>query len=146
MQDGDGGDDEERERRGGSGLGGAVSPACLKVANGLRYHLIDIYVDEIEKLSPPTSEEEGTAFEQANYPLVELVSPFENLVLKSPTKLVRERVREMLLDERLERWGYLSPNVKRKGKKGRKGKVDGSDAEMGDDGEDSDEEWGGFGN
>ena len=67
--------------------------------NGLRYHLIDIYVDELEKLKPE---------EMKSYPLPlrELLQPFEELVVGSPTMLIRKRSKELLSDERLAQWGY----------------------------------------
>lgn len=67
--------------------------------NGLRFHLIDIYVDEMEKLKP----EEMTS---DSLPLEKLLEPFQVLVIKSPTKLVRTRSKDLLLDGRLAAWGF----------------------------------------
>lgn len=70
-----------------------------KVPNGLRFHLIDIFVDEMEKLKPE---------EMASnpLPLEKLLEPFRVLVVKSPTKLVRTRSKDLLLDGRLVAWGF----------------------------------------
>lgn len=83
---------------------GPLSPRSIKVPNGLRYHLIDIYLDELEKLEPVDSED------SASIPIDLLVQPYEQLVEKSPTKVVRTRSRDMLQDERLEKWGYTQAN------------------------------------
>ncbi|KAF8417460.1 hypothetical protein EV426DRAFT_623151 [Tirmania nivea] len=79
--------------------GGPLHPRNIKVPNGLRYHLIDIYLDEFEKLEPVNSESAGI-------PIGLLIQPYEQLVEESPTKAVRTRSRDMLRDERLEKWGY----------------------------------------
>ena len=83
---------------------GPLSPRNIKVPNALRYHLIDIYLDELEKLEPVDSEE------NASIPIDLLVLPYEQLVEKSPTKAVRTRSRGILRDERLEGWGYTKAN------------------------------------
>lgn len=49
-------------------------------------------------------------------PLEKLLEPFQVLVIKSPTKLVRTRSKNLLLDERLVAWGFKGAleNKKRK--------------------------------
>ncbi|KAF8440120.1 hypothetical protein BGX38DRAFT_1273177 [Terfezia claveryi] len=83
---------------------GPLHARNIKVPNGLRYHLIDIYLDELEKLEPVDSEE------SADIPIDLLIQPYKQLVEKSPTKVVRTRSRDMLEDERLEKWGYIKAN------------------------------------
>jgi len=73
------------------------SPKDTKVPNGLRYHLIDIYVDELEKLNPEM---------KTPLPVAMLLSPFKELMLASPIKLVRTKSKELLCDGRLVDWGY----------------------------------------
>lgn len=100
----------------------SLSPRNIKVPNGLRYHLIDIYLDELEKLEPVDSEE------SADIPIDLLIQPYEQLVGKSPTKVVRIRSRGILQDERLGKWGYTKAN------KGEGGAANGE----------GEEEWAGF--
>jgi ribosomal RNA-processing protein 1 len=62
-----------------------------RVPNGLRYHVIDIYVDEMERA--------GALGEGA--PLERLLMPLRVLAKESPTKPVRIKAKEALADERL---------------------------------------------
>jgi len=106
----------------------------MKVPNGLRYHLIDIYVDELEKLNP---EEMKTPL-----PVAALLSPFEELMLASPIKLVRTKSKELLCDGRLADWGYdKAPGAVKSRRKEEAEDEDGDDdEEMSGEGE----EWGGI--
>ncbi|TQS37867.1 hypothetical protein Golomagni_01645 [Golovinomyces magnicellulatus] len=65
----------------------------LKIPNGMRYHIIDIYVDELEKL--------GCLEEGSEAPLERLLEPLRSLADNSLTKNVRLKAREALKDERL---------------------------------------------
>ncbi|KAL7270008.1 hypothetical protein RUND412_007295 [Rhizina undulata] len=105
-----------------------LSATDMKVPNGLRFHLIDIYVDELEKFAP-----EGE--KKFPLPIETLVAPFEKLMAKSPTKLVRTRSKGLLMDERLKGWGYTKAPAG----------VSKKDVEQEDMDLDEDEaEWGGF--
>jgi len=106
----------------------------MKVPNGLRYHLIDIYVDELEKLNPGEM--------KTPLPVAMLLSPFEELMLASPIKLVRTKSKELLCDGRLVDWGYdKAPGAaKSRRKEGAEGEDGDGDEEMGGEGE----EWGGI--
>jgi ribosomal RNA-processing protein 1 len=64
-----------------------------KIPNGLRYHVIDIYVDELDKVDA-----------ESNAPLDTLLEPLRKLGKESLTKPVRQRVAEALEDERLQDW------------------------------------------
>ncbi|KAI1002720.1 hypothetical protein K3495_g5486 [Podosphaera aphanis] len=64
----------------------------LTVPNGMRYHVIDIYVDELERIK---------GLEENNVPLEKLLEPLRKLAESSPTKTVRKKAREALQDERL---------------------------------------------
>jgi len=75
-----------------------LSPKDMKIPNGLRYHVLDIYVDELEKIMPEQEEK------RQNVPLQELLEPVTRLAKQSPTKPVRKRAQETLSDDRLKEW------------------------------------------
>ncbi|KAK3700966.1 hypothetical protein LTR37_015672 [Vermiconidia calcicola] len=64
-----------------------------KIPNGLRYHVIDVYVDELVK-----------ADTQKTAPLEKILAPLKKLGKDSFTKAVRTRVQEALDDDRLLDW------------------------------------------
>ena len=64
-----------------------------KIPNGLRYHVIDIYVDELDKVDT-----------KRTVPLEKMLAPLRKLGKDTPTKAVRRRVQEALEDERLTDW------------------------------------------
>jgi ribosomal RNA-processing protein 1 len=70
----------------------------MKIPNGLRYHVIDIYTDELDQVDTPRS---------GNLPIDALFAPLRSLGAESPTKAVRLRVKEALGDERLVDWNNL---------------------------------------
>jgi len=77
------------------------TPLCAKdirVPNGLRYHVLDIYVDELEVVMP---EEED---QWKDMPLEEMLGPVKKLAKNSPTKPVRKRAHETLEDEKVMAW------------------------------------------
>ena len=65
-----------------------------KLPNGMRYHVIDIYVDELERVGVLEAEAESM-------PLDMLLEPLRQLGKNSPTKAVRQKCKEALADERL---------------------------------------------
>lgn len=67
--------------------------AELRVPNGIRYHIIDIYVDELERL--------GYLEDGSEAPIEQLLEPLRCLASKSPTKTVRIKAKETLKDKRL---------------------------------------------
>ena len=93
-----------------------LNPSEQKIPNGLRYHVIDVYVDELDKVDT-----------ERNAPLERILVPLKELAEKSITKPVRLRVKEALEDERLQDW---------KGERKQ-------DTHEGNDGEQN-EEFGGF--
>ncbi|KAL1629868.1 hypothetical protein SLS56_005137 [Neofusicoccum ribis] len=96
-----------------------LNPTDQKVPNGLRLHVIDIYVDELDKVDEAR---------EGDLPLEKVLAPLRELGEKSVTKVVRKNVKEALEeDERLEDWN----NPKKEGEK-----------RNGQEGED--EEWGGI--
>jgi ribosomal RNA-processing protein 1 len=72
------------------------------IPNGLRYHVIDIYIDELDKVD--TSRDD-------NLPLETMLAPLRDLGQKSPTKSVRQRCKEALEDERLQDWNASGTNA-----------------------------------
>lgn len=94
--------------------------------DGLRYHLLDIWIDEIEKaieIDPESGKPVGEV------PMEMLLAPVERLKKESAHRPVRIRAGETLDDERLVEWGF------------KEWKADKADSED----EESEEEWGGFG-
>lgn len=70
-----------------------------KIPDGMRYHLIDIYVDEMDKVDTPRT---------GKLPLDSLLEPLKILKQKSPTKAVRSRAVDALRDKRLAGWNDSS--------------------------------------
>jgi len=101
-----------------------------KIPNGLRYHVIDIYVDELDKVDT-----------ERNAPLEELLKPLRKLGTDSITKPVRKRVQEALEDERLADWKGEGVEEDEDGVDG-EAEVDDADAGAA---QNEDDEFGGFG-
>ena len=70
-----------------------LSPYQPKIPNGLRFHVIDVYVDELDKVDTGR-----------NVPLEKMLAPLRMLAEKSLTRPVRDRAKEALADERLGDW------------------------------------------
>lgn len=65
----------------------------LRVPNGIRFHVLDLWVDELEKVG---------MLEEGNEEVLEsLLEPVRKLAKDSPTKAVRKKAKEALGDERL---------------------------------------------
>ncbi|KAM5471768.1 hypothetical protein MauCBS54593_003172 [Microsporum audouinii] len=118
-----------------SGHGKDENGASIKMPkgpDGIRYHLMDIWLDELEKCatepdesSAGDDEEPATTKLKEGVPMELLLRPIERLESKSPNKTVRTRAKETLADERLISWGVREP-------------------EKPEDGSDDEEEWGGI--
>ncbi|KAL5045844.1 hypothetical protein BDW71DRAFT_75868 [Aspergillus fruticulosus] len=93
--------------------------------DGLRYHLLDIYIDELGKVLELDAE---TGKPVGEVPAEILLAPIERLKAESPHKPVRVRATETLADERLVTWGLREKEKKEESEE-----------------ESSEEEWGGFG-
>ncbi|KAH8697350.1 nucleolar protein,Nop52-domain-containing protein [Talaromyces proteolyticus] len=80
--------------------------------DGLRYHINDIWLDELAKVIDTNSgEDEGegqkSLKDRFDIPMDLLLRPFKKLKNECPTKSVRLRVsREVLEDARLVEWGF----------------------------------------
>lgn len=66
-----------------------------KVPNGLRYHVLDIYVDELEKVDDEN---------EADLPAESLLAPIAVLSKECPTKSIRRQAKEVLADPRVRSW------------------------------------------
>ena len=99
----------------------------MKIPNGMRYHVLDIYVDELDKVD---EKREG------KMPLELLLGPVQALEKESPMKVVRKRAKEALEDERLKNWN----------KDFKEGPLenDRGVSDERDEGEEDDDEWGGI--
>ncbi|KAF1833564.1 hypothetical protein BDW02DRAFT_589562 [Decorospora gaudefroyi] len=94
----------------------------MKIPNGLRYHVMDVWVDELEKFGGDEWESEDRS-----EILEELIVPVERMAKEGKLKPLREAAKECLADERLRAWR-------------------GQEDEVLDQSEEDDEEveWGGF--
>lgn len=72
-----------------------LNPRDKKIPNGMRYHVIDIYIDELDVVD---EKREG------KMPLEKLLKPLRSIASESPTKSIRSRAQEALDDERLKVW------------------------------------------
>lgn len=95
----------------------------MKIPNGLRYHVLDIWVDELQKVEGAEWEKE-----ERGGTLDTVVQPIEKLAEEGKLKVLRDAAKECLADGRLRAW------------RGQK------DTEMNQDVEEDDEEveWGGI--
>jgi ribosomal RNA-processing protein 1 len=123
-----------------------LSPRERKVPDGLRYHVLDIYVDELERAialgedggneeeKEEEEEEQGEEeiSEKTRTRVERLLAPVETVAKEGLSKGVRVRAKEVLADERVVRW-------RTKGKGESRSSADGGEAGEQDD------EWGGLG-
>lgn len=72
----------------------------MKIPNGLRYHVMDVYVDELEKVGGSEWEEK----EERKQILETLVQPIEKMAKEGKLKVLRAAAKECLADERLRAW------------------------------------------
>lgn len=71
----------------------ALNVEDMRLSNGMRYHVIDVYVDELERVGALEEQQEGD--------LERMLEPLRRLGKESPTKGVRSKCKEALEDERL---------------------------------------------
>jgi len=105
-----------------------LNPTDPKIPNGMRYHVLDIYVDELDKID---------ADREGKMPLKNLLAPVETLEKTAATKAVRKHAKEALEDERLKDWNNLEED-----KGSESGKEDSGGITVA--GQDEDGEWGGI--
>lgn len=107
-----------------------------KGPDGLRYHVMDVWIDELENVVVD-QENEGRLRDKV--PMDILLRPIYTLQKHSITKTVRLRAAETLRDERLVQWGVVKREEKHVGQHDQDGD-DGDD----DDEDEDDGDWGGF--
>ncbi|ODQ68336.1 nucleolar, partial [Nadsonia fulvescens var. elongata DSM 6958] len=98
-----------------------------EVADGIRYHILDIYLDELERVvleqdnnkqhkttdDSDSEDEEELKEKFANVPVKALLAPIEDFVQNTLNKTARERAKkEILNDPRLIKWGVVEEAVK----------------------------------
>src|ERR1700753_4100543 len=71
------------------------NPRDAKIPDGMRYHCLDIYVDELDKVDEKRN---------GKMPIETLLQPVRKLGAQSLSKTIRARVKETLEDERLKDW------------------------------------------
>ena len=76
-----------------------LNPTDSKIPNGLRYHVLDVYLDELDEMDSPRS---------GVLRLDSMMQPIRYLKQKSPTRSVRSRAAEVLADRRLRSWNQDS--------------------------------------
>ncbi|EER27987.1 hypothetical protein D8B26_005885 [Coccidioides posadasii str. Silveira] len=91
------------------------SSAMPKGPDGIRYHIMDIWLDELEKCATDAVEDDENADVaeedlprtklKDGVPMELILRPIERLKEKSPNKTVRKRAAETLEDGRLVMWG-----------------------------------------
>jgi ribosomal RNA-processing protein 1 len=97
-----------------------LSAVDVKIPNGLRYHVLDIYLDELEKVAGDKADE---------LPLDKLLEPVQKLAKESKVKSVRNAAKEVLDDDRLKKW---------------RGEEVDEEMKDGEEEAEEDKEWGGF--
>ena len=122
-----------------------LSPRERKVPDGLRYHVLDIYVDELERAvalgedggneeekEEEEEQDEEEISEETRTRVERLLAPVETVAKEGLSKGVRVRAKEVLADERVVRWRT-------------KGKDENRSSAGGGEGGEQDDEWGGLG-
>jgi ribosomal RNA-processing protein 1 len=102
-----------------------------KGPDGISYHLMDIWIDEVEKFATePKQSDDGeetaaatTTTLKPGVPMELILRPIMKLKRESPNKTARKLAAGVLEDERLVAWGVMDPKETDK---------------------DEDDEWGGF--
>lgn len=80
-----------------------VEGEVVVVGDGVRYHALDVWVDELCKVQ---GSEEGKGRIPREV-LERLMEPVRTIAEKGRTKTVRRRAKEVLADERLRGWGQV---------------------------------------
>jgi ribosomal RNA-processing protein 1 len=73
------------------------SPKNPKVPNSIRYHITDIYLDELDKLEPLESADQSFAKKAT-----QLIAPFVALRKDGLDKTAKAKAKELLEDPRLQ--------------------------------------------
>ncbi|KAL8704741.1 MAG: hypothetical protein Q9201_002125 [Fulgogasparrea decipioides] len=78
-----------------------LSPGDGKVPDGVRYHVCDVWMDELVHV---VGEDELEDLEKKDLGVM-LMAPIRRLEREGRTKILRGRAREVLKDERIKGWG-----------------------------------------
>lgn len=111
------------------GSSGPLNPRDGKIPDGVRYHVLDVWVDELEVVIRDDSISIAVARR--------LMEPVTRLAEEGRTKVVKGRARETLEDERVKGWLEAEKDMSKSGHEIRK------EVSM-SEGEGEDEEWNGF--
>jgi len=74
---------------------GPLSVDEPRVPDGIRYHVVDVYVDELDRVDRAR---------EGEMPIEVVLGPLRRLGRESLNKVVRAKVEEALGDERLKDW------------------------------------------
>ncbi|KAG2184364.1 hypothetical protein INT43_000273 [Umbelopsis isabellina] len=80
-----------------------IGPTNNKIPNSIRYHLADIYLDELEKVVNAQLEKLDEE-EDIEIPTTELLDPFINLLAKTPNKITANKVVDNVFSSILEKF------------------------------------------
>lgn len=108
----------------------ALAPLQLKekkVPTGLRLHVLDVWVDEIEKLEGLGEGDKAAGIRE------KLLQPIEKMAKDGFQKVWRTRAKEALADDRVREWRGEPVGEKK----------DGENGDTNEEGGDEDEEWDG---
>ncbi|MCJ1407678.1 hypothetical protein MMC19_001749 [Ptychographa xylographoides] len=76
-----------------------LSVANMKVSDGLRYHVLDVWVEELDR-----ADEMRNEGKDGECPIEIIMGPVKRLEKNGKSKTVRERAAECAGDERLKDW------------------------------------------
>lgn len=108
-----------------------LNPDDMKIPNGLRFHIIDVWVDELDKVDRER---------ETGMPLERMLEPLGSLGRETSTKAVRDRVKEALDDARLSDWKTDGGEVQAENHMNGDRATASNDADM----EDDEDEFNGF--
>ncbi|KAK9240351.1 hypothetical protein V1525DRAFT_385711 [Lipomyces kononenkoae] len=107
-----------------------LSCTNTSIPDGIRYHMIDIYIDELErsatvpeitetyhsntKTTPKAEDHRVSSARQSDFPIARIMRPFELLARDGKSKVAKKRViTDVLSDTRLKSiWKYDAPQTK----------------------------------
>ena len=81
----------------------SCSPTDRKIPDSIRYHLSDIYLDELEKVVSAQLESLPED-EDIEIPTTELLDAFTNLLAKTPNKITAKKVTDNIFNPILEKF------------------------------------------
>lgn len=104
----------------------SVGDGAAKVPDGLKYHVLDCWVEELDKVDGARG-----------CPVEALMGPVRRVEREGATKVMRTRAKETLADERLKDWLLAQGDGLAEGNK-----VQEAENDRDEDGEE--DEWGGL--